>query len=325
MAGVGPESRRILIVGWGFLGAAIGDKLLADGFLVTGLTRSTTWRAEASRGAGARIVVGDALRTDILDDVLLDVEHVVFCAGGITPPSAAADPPRAATAMLPPLLAVMEALSQRPDVAMTYLSSGGAVYGDPDRLPVGEDDPPLPMSPYGALHLSAEICVQAYARRFGTTVNILRCANVYGPGQASHGDQGVIAIFLDRIARGMPVSIFGDGLALRDYVLVGDVADVVARIVEQRIVVGTVNVGSGEGHTLLEVVDAISQSVGASATVDHRPNRGFDVRSVVLDISRLVSLLPYVPTDFHRGVAMTVADYLQRQSLHADPAGAGKT
>jgi UDP-glucose 4-epimerase len=156
-------------------------------------------------------------------------------------------------------------------------------------------------------------------------VNILRCANVYGPGQASHGDQGVIAIFLDRIARGMPVSVFGDGLALRDYVLVGDVADIVARIVEQRIAVGTVNVGSGEGHTLLEVVDAITQSVGAPATVDHRPKRGFDVRSVVLDISRLVSLMSYTPTEFHRGVALTVADYVQRRQLQGGPAAAAKT
>jgi UDP-glucose 4-epimerase len=325
MAGTGPAPRRILVVGWGFLGAAIGDRLLTDGFAVAGLTRSTTWRTDASRQAGARVVIGDALRTDVLVDVLRGVEHVVFCAGGITPPSAAADSPRAAVAMLPPLLAVMEGLSQRPDVALTYLSSGGAVYGDPDHLPVSEDDPALPMSPYGALHLSAELCVQAYARRFGTKVNILRCANVYGPGQASNGDQGVIAIFLDRICRGIPVTVFGDGLALRDYVLVSDVAEIVARTVETRIALGTVNVGSGQGHTLLDVIDAISQSVGASAVVDHRPRRGFDVRSVVLDIQRLASLVPYTPTDFHRGVAMTVADYAQRHRLQSDPAGAGKT
>jgi UDP-glucose 4-epimerase len=312
MAGMGLERRQILIVGWGFLGAAIGRRLLADGVGATGLTRSVTWRTETSRRAGARIVVGDALRPDALEDALLDVDHVVFCAGGVTPPSAAADPAQAAAAMLPPLLAVNEALSKRPHMALTYVSSC-AVYGDPDRCPVDETEPALPISPYGALHLSAELCAQAYARRFGTPLSILRCANVYGPGQAYDRDQGVIAIFLDRISRMLPVSIFGDGLALRDYVLVDDVAAVVARIVEDRIDVGTANVGSGQGRTVLEIVDAISRSVGTSAIVDQRPSRGFEVRSVVLDNRRLSSLMPYTPTDFHRGLEETAAEYSRRR------------
>jgi UDP-glucose 4-epimerase len=315
MAGIGPERRQILVVGWGFLGAAIGNRLLADGWGVTGLTRSATLRTETSRRAGARIVVGDARRPDVLEDALRDVDHVVFCAGGgVTPPSADADPPQAAAAMLPPLLAVNDALSKRPHVALTYLSSC-AVYGDPDRRRVDETEPALPISPYGALHLSAELWAQAYARRFGSPLNILRCSNVYGPGQAYDRDQGVIAIFLDRISRVLPVSIFGDGLALRDYVLIDDVASVVARIVEDRIDVGTVNVGSGQGRTVLEIVDAISRSVGTSAIVDHRPRRGFEVRSLVLDSTRLGSLMPYTPTDFDRGLDMTAAEYSRRRQL----------
>jgi UDP-glucose 4-epimerase len=322
MVGTGPQERQILIIGWGFLGAAIGNRLLADGLIVTGLTRSATGRSETARQAGARIVVGDARQRDVLEDALRDVDHVVFCAGGVTPPSAASDPPQAAAAMLPPLLAVTEALSTRPHVGLTYLSSGGAVYGDPEQLPVDEGVPPLPISPYGALHLCAELCAHAYARRFGMPLNILRCANVYGPGQAYDRDQGVIAIFLDRISRGLPITVFGDGSALRDYVLVDDVASAVAHIVEHRIDVGTVNVGSGQGHTVLEVVDAISQSIGKSPIVDPRPRRGFDVRSVVLDITRLSSLIPYAPTTFHRGLAMTAAEYSRRQQLQADPARA---
>ena len=320
MVRLGPERRQILIVGWGFLGAAFGNRLLADGLGVTGLTRSATWRTESSRRAGARIVVGDARRSGVLEDALLDVDHVVFCAGGVTPPAAAADPPQAATAMLSPLLAVTQALSRRPQVALTYVSSS-AVYGDPDRLPVDETAPALPISPYGALFLSAELYAQASARRCGTPLTILRCANVYGPGQADDRDQGVIAIFLNRISRGLPIAIFGDGLALRDYVLIDDVAAVVARIVEERIDVGTVNVGSGQGRTVLETVDAISRSVGASAVVERRPSRGFEVGSLVLDIRRLRSLMAYTPTDFDRGLDMTAAAYARRRRLEGDPAG----
>jgi UDP-glucose 4-epimerase len=318
MAGTRPEQRQILIVGLGFLGSAIGNRLLDDGLGVTALTRSATWRTEASRRAGARIVLGDAGRPDVLEDALLDVDHVVFCAGGVTPPAAAADPVRAAAAMLPPLLALNAALSARAHVPLTYLSSC-AVYGDPDRVPIDETEPARPIAPYGALHLSAEVFAQAHARRFGTTVNILRCANVYGPGQAHDRDQGVIAIFLDRISRGLPVAIFGDGLALRDYVLVDDVASVVARIIEDRTDVGTVHVGSGQGRAVLEIVDAISRSVGVSAIVDHRPRRGFEVGSVVLDINRLNSLMAYTPTDFDGGLDLTTAEYSRRRRVQVIP------
>ena len=321
---MGPEQRQILLVGWGFLGAAFGNRLLADGLGVTGLTRSVTWRTETSRRAGARIVVGDARRPDVLEEALRDVDHVVFCAGGVTPPAAAADPLEAAAAILWPLLTVTEALSQRPQVALTYVSTC-AVYGDPDRLPVGETAPALPIAPYGALHLSAELWAEASARRFGTPLNILRCANVYGPGQAYDRDQGVIEIFLDRISRMLPVAIFGDGLALRDYVLIDDVAAVVARIVEERIDVGTVNMGSGQGRTVLEIVDAISRAVGASAIVERRPSRGFEVGSLVLDICRLRSLIEYAPTDFDRGLDMTAAEYARRRRFEVDPVGGLKT
>jgi nucleoside-diphosphate-sugar epimerase len=107
-------------------------------------------------------------------------------------------------------------------------------------------------------------------------------------------------------------------------VLVDDVASVVARIVEDRIDAGTVHVGSGQGRTVVEVVDAISRSVGVSAIVDHRPKRGFEVGSVVLDIDRLSSLMAYTPTDFDRGLDLTTAEYSRSRQVQGDPVGALK-
>ena len=311
MAGSGKVTPRVLIVGWGFLGAAIGGRLLADGVDVTGLTRSRTWRSEAGRAEGARIVVGDARDSVIVEDAIYDVDHVVFSAGGVTPPSAAADPPGATMGMLLPLLGVLESLRDRPNVSLTYISSGGAVYGDPVHLPVSESDATQPISPYGASHLAAEIYAQMYGRRSGAALHIVRCANVYGPYQAHDRDQGAVAVFLDRISRELPIRIFGDGSALRDYVFVADVADVVARIVVGGLDVGTVNLGSGRGLTVLEIVRAISDAAGKPAHIDFAPGRDFDVRGVILDISRLQSFIAYRPTDFVRGLALTAASYSQ--------------
>lgn len=307
MTGSEPVTAGVLVVGWGFLGAAIGQKLLADGRSVRGLTRSHTWRTDAGSRAGAHIIVGDAGNAELLNDALRDVDHVVFAVGGHSPPTAAAKPSEAAMAMLLPLLALIEALRERPRIGLTYMSSGGAVYGNPPRLPVSEQSAARPISPYGASHLSAETYAEMASRRSGSLLQIVRCSNVYGPHQAHGGDQGAVAIFLHRINRGQSIKVFGDGTALRDYVFVEDVADAVSRLVRGRINTGTVNVGSGVGMTVLDVAKTISAAVGKEALIDYQPRRSFDVRDIVLDITRLQSFLAYTPTDFASGLAATAA------------------
>ena len=309
MAGSGKATPRVLIVGWGFLGASIGSRLLADGVDVTALTRSRTRRSEAGLADGARMIVGDARDPGILEGAVRSVDHVVFSAGGVTPPSAEANPPAAAMGMLLPLLAVLESLRERPHISLTYISSGGAVYGDPLHLPVSESDATRPISPYGALHLAAEVYAQMCARRTGAPLHIVRCANVYGPSQAHDRDQGAVAVFLDRISREQPIRIFGDGSALRDYVFIADVADAVSRIVLGGLDVGTVNLGSGRGLTVLEIVRAISTAAGRTAHIEFAPGRDHDVRGVILDVSRLQSFMPYSPTDFVLGLELTAAAY----------------
>jgi UDP-glucose 4-epimerase len=311
MTGSGTASPRVLVIGWGFLGAAIGQRLLALGLSVTGLTRSPTWRTETADRAGARMRYGDAQHAELLDDALRDIDHVVFSVGGATPPTAAAHPSEAAMAMLLPLLSVLEALRERPHVRLTYMSSGGAVYGNPVRLPVRETDATRPISAYGASHLAAEGYAQMSARRAGSALQIVRCSNVYGPHQSYGGDQGAVAIFLHRVNRGDPIRIFGDGSALRDYVFIDDVADIVSRIIVDRVDTGTVNLGSGFGLTVLEVAHAVSTAVGKDAVIDYQPERSFDVRAIVLDIARLRSLLAYTPTDFADGLAATASAYAQ--------------
>jgi UDP-glucose 4-epimerase len=274
---------------------------------VIGMTRSRTQQTEAAERAGARIIVADASQTGAVDDEVGKVDHVVFAVSGLTPPATAAQPADASMRMLLPLLNVLESIRRRPGASLTYISSGGTVYGNPQRLPVTETDPTEPISPYGALHLACEDFARMYSRGFGIPLLILRCANVYGPDQARHGDQGAVAIFLDRIARGLPLHIFGDGSALRDYVFVDDVAGAAARLIVDRCEPGIVNVGSGRGLTVLEITTAISSVVGRAAIVEFVPDRGFDVHAVVLDIARLQALIPYTPTEFAHGLAATSA------------------
>lgn len=305
MSGSKTRSQRVLVLGWGFIGAAVGDRLLAHNHSVVAFTRSETGRTRSGRDRGAEVFIGEAHDRALLERALIGVDHVLYAAGGLLPPEAAADPMSDATATLSPLIHTLEALAPIPQVALTYVSSGGAVYGNPSRTPVHETDPSLPISPYGASRLAGEIYAQTHAGALGRVVQIARCANVYGPGQPADRSQGAVAVFLSRVASGVPVSIVGDGSAVRDYVYIDNIADALTRLIYPGAETRTVNIGSGVGHTVMQVLDSVSAVVGRAPVIHHQAARSHDVRSIVLDVSKLKSLMPYAPMSLDEGLRRT--------------------
>lgn len=305
MSGSDIRSQRVLIIGWGFIGAAIGHRLLSSSRSIVGFTRSETARTQIARQEGVEMFIGDADGGTQLEKALDGVSHVVYAAGGLLPPSAAAAPLEDATATLSPLIHTLEALVGRPEITLTYISSGGTVYGNPLHTPVRETDPLAPISPYGASRLAGEIYVQAYARAGGTAVRVARCANVYGPGQPADRSQGAVAVFLHRVSSGLPVEIVGDGSAVRDYVYIDDVAGAVAQLIDLTIEVDTVNVGSGVGHSVQQLLDNVGEVVGRPIRAEFRPPRRHDVAAIVLDITKLQSLISYAPIALVEGLRRT--------------------
>jgi UDP-glucose 4-epimerase len=311
--------RRILVIGWGFIGANLGRRLLAEGVEVTVLTRSETARTAQGRLNGCRMRVGDAGEAGVFEEMIGGVDHVLLVGGGLLPPLAATHAAEDAAGVLRPLLAVLEALRQDARIGLTYVSSGGTVYGNPTELPVLETAPLRPVSPYGASRLTAETYIGTYARTFGIQTRIVRCANVYGPGQQHDRGQGAVAVFLHRVANGMPVTIIGDGSAERDYVYIDDVADAITRLIVGMVDSGVVNVGSGQGHSVTGVLDIVSRVVGRPARIESQPARPHDVGSIVLDISKLQSLIDFVPISFKAGVLRTWRDGASDQVPVAAP------
>jgi len=297
--------RRVLVVGWGFLGAATGTRLFDEGVDVVGLTRSDSPRTQAARVRGIEITIGDATDRDVVEELMEGVGDVVVAAGGLAPPAASVRPHGDLVARLSPLLSVLECLRRGAGVGITCLSSGGAVYGNPERLPVRESDPLRPVSPYGASCLAAEVYARMYGRTHGLRVGIIRCSNVYGPGQALDRNQGAVGVFLDRLSTGLPLRIFGDGSAVRDYVYIDDVAYGVSQVITRRLDVGTVNLGSGRGHPILELVDLASLIVGARPELEFLPARRHDVDSIILDVSKLRSLIDWEPLEIGDGMRRT--------------------
>ena len=295
----------VLVVGGGFLGSHLVTGLAAEGARVTVLTRTRPDAAAASRIAGARTIVADAADPAAVEDALEGVDQVVWCAGGLLPADSNVDPIADVRDTLPPLLTMLEALRRRPRSRIVLLSSGGTVYGNPMLLPVPESHPTSPLTSHGVTKVAAEHYLGLYRDVYGVAALILRCGNVYGEGQRGDRSQGVIAAALACVRAGQSFSMFGDGSSERDYLYIGDLVDVVCDLLGHGDVPGIVNVGSGRGTTVAEVVSTVESVTGTTVLLDPRPARPGDVSRIVLDTSLLQSLAPFDPLPLHDGIALT--------------------
>lgn len=302
MAG-GGQGTRVLVVGCGFIGSHVVAELASQGRSPVVLTRSQPAEEVLPAIAPEDLHIGDAGDAPALERALEGVGHVVYAAGGLLPADSEREPERDESLTLAPLRSVLEALRARPQAQLTYISSGGTVYGEPEALPVDETAATDPIGSYGKLHLACEEEIDRHRRERGLRARVLRCSTVYGEQQAPDRGQGAVVTFLHRIERGLPIDLYGGGATVRDYVYAGDVARVLVALLGRDPEPSILNVGSGTGTSLLELLQMVEAEVGKEAEVRHHDERGFDVHRIVLDISRLTTLLDFQPTPLSAGVA----------------------
>lgn len=301
----GRQGADVLVIGCGFIGSHVVTKLDSQGRPPAVLTRSRPVDEVVQAIAPGKLILGDASDAADLERALDGVDHVAYCAGGLLPADSQADPERDELLTLKPLRAVLEALRKRPGVKLSYVSSGGTVYGEPEALPVSEAAPTQPVGSYGKLHLLCEEEIERQRREHGLQARILRCSTVYGERQLPDRGQGAVVTFLHRVERQLPIDLYGGGGTIRDYVYAGDVARALVELLGRDDEPSIVNVGSGEGTSLLELLRLVEARVGRKAKVDAHPERGFDVHRIVLDTARLRSLLDFQPTPLPAGIERT--------------------
>jgi UDP-glucose 4-epimerase len=300
----GSAARRVTVLGGtGLIGAAVVRAFLDAGWEVAVLARHEPDARHAAALNGADVVVGDALSPLVLHDALDGAHHVVDALGAPHPAASARAPVAQFDAELPSVLGVLDELRQRPGVGLTYLSSGGAIYGNADSLPVREVAECNPISPYGVTKLAAERYVLMASRRDGVPVRILRVANAYGPLQRPRTGQGLVAALLHAAATSSPVDLFGDGSTLRDYVDVRDVAAATVQLANRDDAELVVNVGTGVGHRVDDVLALAESVTGATIEARRLDARPTDVRAIVLDVELLSSLVTWTPRTLEAGVA----------------------
>ena len=187
-----------------------------------------------------------------------------------------------------------------------FASSGGAVYGEPERLPVDEDTPARPISQYGCSKLAVERYLYLYGVQRGLDYVALRYPNVYGPRQDPRGEAGVTAIFALKMLKGEPCIIYGDGSESRDYVFIDDVVDahVLAADGNYR---GVLCIGSGKETTVPEIFAKLSTLTGNKVEPRREPLRPGEIHRICISGKKAEEVLGWEPkVKFEEGLARLV-------------------
>jgi UDP-glucose 4-epimerase len=284
----------VLVTGGnGFIGSGLVDRLRATGHRVRVLDQSAPrtdvdWR-------GVDYVTGSLANKPGLPALLDGVELVFHLASSTVPSTSNLDPVADVESNLIGALNLCDAMIDSGKRRLVFFSSGGTVYGNPRQLPVPETHALHPISSYGVVKVAIENYLLMYEQLGSLDPLILRPSNPYGPRQSSAGLQGVVAAFLGRAAKDEGVHIWGDGEIIRDYLHVDDlIAFAVSVGLGKK--TGVVNVGSGHGHTLNQIVELVRATTGAKLPVEHAPKRDSDVAEIVLDISLAKSKFGWHPT-----------------------------
>jgi len=195
---------------------------------------------------------------------------------------------------------------------IVYISTGGAVYGEPEYLPCDEDHPINPICQYGASKHTVEHYLYMYKVNYGLEYTVLRYPNVYGPRQDPHGEAGVVAIFTGKMLRGEQVVINGDGEQERDFVYVGDCARANQMALLTTDAAGIINLGSGRGTNVNQIFEELKEITGYSLSAVHGPPKVGETRKIYLDASKAQRVLDWRPSvDFEEGLRRTVAYFRQ--------------
>ena len=296
---------KALIVGArGFLGSSLINTPELKGAQVTRVTRG----AFPSHGEETWYRI-DQVSQHSWDDLVGRGFDVIYHLGWSTVPrSAELDPLADMSENVGSGLRLLDAIKRlSPRSRLIFASSGGAIYGKVGPMPASESHPTEPISAYGIAKLSFEQYLRLYRTEYGIECCSARISNAYGPGPLGHQAFGAVSTFAKVALAGRPLQVFGKTDIVRDFIYVSDVCAALGGLAEVADLPGIVNVGSGTGVSLRELIKVIESCLGRPVQVDIVAARRFDVPSVVLDVSLLKRTLQWEPSvSLASGVQRTI-------------------
>ncbi len=281
----------------GFIGSHLVDALLFRGYEVRALSRTFPGLLSQSslKSPSLSLFPLDIQNYDYLKNAVTGSDFVFHLACSTLPASSNLDPRSDVSINLLGTLNVLNICLEEDIKRLVVISSGGTVYGVPEFVPITEDHPTNPICSYGITKLAIEKYVSLYNKLHGLNGIILRVSNPYGERQRYDSSQGVIPIFLRQALQFQPVKILGDGSSVRDYIYISDLIDSLLAAMHYVGSEHLFNIGSGNGLSLLGLVDEISNLLERSVEVVYMQKRDFDVPSNILSIAKAKSCLSWSP------------------------------
>ena len=290
-------SRALVVGGNGFIGTHLVTSLVAAGWDVAVLHKYEQPRY-AKMPEQVRLFRGDLTQESVLQEAIAGVDvvfHLLWTTTAIHE-LANRDPAADAQANLIPSIYLIEACREAKVGRLLFTSSGGTIYGRTQQAPIPESHPTNPVNAYGVSKLAVEKYLQMFHHLHDLDFAIFRPSVPYGPYQNPLARQGAVAVFLYRVAKGLPLAIWGDGSVTRDYFYISDLVD--ALILGGTQTLGSeriFNIGGAEEVSLKELIVQVEETVGRQVIVEYQPARDFDAPRVLLDTTCAKSTLGWQP------------------------------
>ncbi len=283
-----------LIGGNGFIGSHIVDRFLKNtnhSLVVFGRSKNKF----AAIHDKVKYIYGDFEDVDLLRQSILGADIVVHLLSTTVPAMAEMNPAYDVRSNLIGTINLLEEVARQNIKRFIYVSSGGTVYGNPRYIPMDEEHQLCPINSYGIVKSTIENYVKLYAKKYGFSYMIVRPSNPYGPRQGYKGAQGVISIFMHQMLTNHPITIWGDGSAIRDYIYIDDVVDFFIKAIlsqEQ----GVFNLGQGNACSINDIIKILEHVTSIKANITYKDVSISTVKEVVLDIKKSSRKLNWRPT-----------------------------
>ena len=307
-------NKKVLVTGGaGFIASNVVDRLLEEGYQVVILDNLSTGSTD-NINPNAKFYHADICHKDAVKEVFAveKPDYVNHHAAQIDVRKSVTDPIfDAKTNIIGSINLIRESLANKVK-KFTYISTGGAVYGEPTSLPVNETHPVDPICPYGISKHTVEHYLHLYSYNEGLEYTVLRYANIYGPRQNPHGEAGVVAIFTNKMLREEPPVIFGTGEQTRDYLYVEDAVE--ANIISMEKGNSQIyNLGTGIGKSVNELSELLGKLTGFTSPPLRSPARTGEIEHISLDANKALLELNWKPNHtFEEGLEKTVRYYKDR-------------
>jgi len=288
---------KVLVIGGtGLIGKSFVKELLEKGYYVRILSRNeNTQKDFKNKLIGVEWFIGDLLDPETLQQPLKDVDFVFHFASTVIPQSSNINIKYDIESNLIGSINLLEQLRLNKIKRLIFISSGGAIYGIPNKIPIKENHKIEPLNSYGIVKYSIEKYLSLYKYHYGIDYCVLRVSNVFGFIDSSKPNFNAVDTFINKAIKNEQIEIWGDGSVIRDYIHIDDLINSFFRIIEYNGLINIFNIGSGIGTSLNQIIKIIGNVLNKNINIKYCESRLIDTSINILDNSLAKEQLKWYP------------------------------